>query len=64
MKTILARLQEPSTFAGLSAILAMGGFYIPEAKFQTITHAVASLAALLAMFLKEKSADGAVTPNP
>ena len=54
MKTILARLREPSTYAGLSALLALGGVHIPEAKFQAITNALAALAAAAAMFVGEK----------
>ena len=54
MKTLLARLQEPSTYAGLSALLAMAGVQIPDAKYQAIIHAVAAVAGAIAMFLGEK----------
>jgi hypothetical protein len=60
MKTLLARLQEPSTYAGLSALLAMAGVQIPDAKYQAIVHAVAAVAGAVAMFLGEKPS----APNP
>jgi phytoene dehydrogenase-like protein len=55
MKTILTRLREPSTYAGLSALLALGGVHIPEAKFQAITNALAALAAAAAVFMGEST---------
>jgi hypothetical protein len=55
MKTILTRLQEPSTYAGLSALLALAGLNIPDAKYQSITHAIAAIAGAIAMFVGEKS---------
>ena len=62
MKTLLARLQEPSTYAGLSALLAMAGVQIPDSKYQAIVHAVAAIAGAVAMFLGEKPS--APTPPP
>jgi len=56
MKTLLARLQEPSTYAGLSALLGLAGVQIPDAKYQAIVHAVAALAGALAIFLGENNA--------
>lgn len=55
IKTILARLREPSTYAGLSALLALGGVHVPEAKLQAITNALAALAAAASIFLGEKT---------
>lgn len=62
MKTLLARLQEPSTYAGLSALLALAGVQIPDAKYQSIIHAIAAVAGTVAMFLGEKP--NAPTPPP
>jgi hypothetical protein len=56
MKILLARLQEPSTYAGLAALLGLVGVNLPDAKFQAITHAVAALAGALAIFLGENNA--------
>jgi len=56
MKTLLARLQEPSTYAGLSALFGLAGVQIPDAKYQAIVHAVAALAGALAIFLGENNA--------
>lgn len=55
MKPLLARLQEPSTYAGLSALLALAGLNVPDAQYQSVTHAVAAVAGVLAMFLKENA---------
>jgi len=61
MKTLLARLQEPSTYAGLSALLALAGINLPEGKFQAIAHAISAVAGTLAMFIGEKPS---VPPAP
>jgi len=61
MKTLLARLQEPSTWAGLSALLALAGLNMPDAKFQQIAHAISAVAGTLAMFIGEKPS---VPPAP
>jgi sulfite exporter TauE/SafE len=61
MKTLLARLQEPSTYAGLAALLGLVGVNLPDAKFQSIAHAVAAIAGALAIFLGESNGP---TPPP
>jgi hypothetical protein len=61
MKTLLARLQEPSTYAGLSALLGLAGVQIPDAKYQAIIHAIAAVAGALAIFLGESNGP---TPPP
>jgi len=61
MKTLLKRLQEPSTYAGLAALLGLVGVNLPDAKFQAITHAVAAIAGALAIFLGESNGP---TPPP
>jgi len=60
MKTLLKRLQEPSTYAGLAALLGLVGVNLPDAKFQAITHAVAAIAGALAIFIGESN----VPPAP
>jgi len=60
MKILLARLQEPSTYAGLAVLLGLVGVNLPDAKFQAITHAVAAIAGALAIFLGESN----VPPAP
>tara|TARA_X000001382_G_C3026292_1_gene133280 strand:+ start:253 stop:420 length:168 start_codon:yes stop_codon:yes gene_type:complete len=53
MWTILDRLKEPSTYAGLAGIaLAFG---VSSDEWQTISTAVAGVAGLVSMLLKEKN---------
>ena len=61
MKTLLARLQEPSTYAGLSALLALAGVNLPDGKFQAVAHVIAAIAAAVAIFLGETNGP---TPPP
>lgn len=51
MWTILDRLKEPSSYAGLSVLALL---FVTEEEWQIISTALASLFALAAMFLKEK----------
>lgn len=52
MWTILDRLKEPSSYAGIAGIaLAFG---ISSDEWQTISTAIAGIAGLLSMILKEK----------
>tara|TARA_Y100001938_G_scaffold150636_1_gene242567 strand:- start:4099 stop:4257 length:159 start_codon:yes stop_codon:yes gene_type:complete len=51
MWTILDRLKEPSTYAGLS-VLAL--IFVSEEQWQIISTALASVFALASMILKEK----------
>lgn len=52
MWTILDRLKEPSTYAGLSAIMI--AFGVSSDQWTTISTALASVAAVVSMLLKEK----------
>jgi hypothetical protein len=52
MWTILDRLKEPSTYAGLSAIMI--AFGVSSDQWTTISTALASVAAVISMILKEK----------
>lgn len=51
MWTILDRLKEPSTYAGLSVLALV---FVTEEEWQLISSALASVFALASMFLKEK----------
>ena len=53
-KYIIARLQEPSTYASISLILGGVGLHLPDEKFQALTHATAGVAALAGVFLSER----------
>ena len=52
MNAILARLREPSTWAGLSVIATLAG--VPVAHVDAVGGVVAALCAAVAVFTKEK----------
>ena len=55
MLEILNRLKEPSTWAGVATLIAgVGLFGLSEVFWQQATLAVAGLAGLAAVFLKER----------
>jgi hypothetical protein len=51
---LLARFSEPSSYAGLGAVLALIGWNLPEPVLGQIAQAVAAVCALLAFLLKER----------
>ena len=51
---LLARLGEPSSYAGLGAILTLLGWNLPQPLLADIAQAAAGLCALLAFLLKER----------
>lgn len=53
MKNTIQRLQEPSTWAGLSVLLALFGVNVEQA--EAVAQFGSAGAALLAMFLKERA---------
>lgn len=53
MKTLAARLKEPSTWAAIFAALAAVGISIEPGLMQNITAAGAGLSGLLAFFIPE-----------
>jgi hypothetical protein len=55
MKYIIGRLREPSTYAGIAALLAAFGMNIPIEHFQAVSSSVIAIAGLLAVFMKEQS---------
>jgi sulfite exporter TauE/SafE len=54
MKYILDRLKEPSSYAGLGALLALVGVNLDGQLLQAIAGVAAALAGLAAVFVKEK----------
>jgi hypothetical protein len=53
---ILARLQEDSSYAGLSGLLVMIGIHAPDGAVTTVSHTLAALAACAAFFIKQHKA--------
>ncbi len=51
---LLARLKEPSSFAGIGALLAAAGIHADDAVVQAIVQALVSLAGLAALLMPEK----------
>ncbi|CAN1564077.1 hypothetical protein MCERH10_02812 [Caulobacteraceae bacterium] len=55
MKYILDRLKEPSSYAGLGALLALVGVNLDGQLLQAIAGVAAALAGLASIFIKEKA---------
>ena len=53
---VLARLKEPSTYAGIGALVATSGIHVDSAVLQAGIQVIVSLAGLVAMLIPEKSA--------
>jgi hypothetical protein len=53
---LLARLKEPSTYAGVGGLLAAAGIHVNAPILQAAIQALVSIAGLLAMLVPEKSA--------
>ncbi len=54
VKVLLLRMREPSTMAGLGAILAAVGINLPEDLMQHIVPAAGALAGIGGMLMREK----------
>ena len=52
---LLARLKEPSTYAGIGALLAAAGIRADDAVVQAVVQALVSLAGLAAVLMPENS---------
>lgn len=63
MKAIAARFKEPSTWAGLGALLAALGIGLPEALWGQIAMAGMAVAGLIAMILPEQGHTGGAAPD-
>ena len=57
--TILARAEEPSTYAGVATILAMTGVHIADPVFQAIVHTLTAIAGLVAVLKADKASKSA-----
>lgn len=55
MDWILARLREPSTYAGIGVLLGLIGFHIPDATVAAGSQALMALAAFVSIILKDKA---------
>lgn len=55
MKYIVDRLKEPSSYAGLGALLALVGVHLDGQLLQAIAGVAAALAGLASFFIKEKA---------
>lgn len=55
MQYILDRLKEPSSYAGLGALLALVGVNLDGQLLQAIAGVAAALAGLASIFIKEKA---------
>jgi len=54
MKTLLAKLKEPSTIRGIAIIGGVAGLSLDPAKWDAIGAAVAAILGLIEIFRKEK----------
>ena len=54
MKALFARLSEPSSWGGISILLARVGVHVPTDKFQAIANVGAAAAAAAAVLIPEK----------
>jgi hypothetical protein len=50
---VIARLREPSTYAGLGALLAAGGIHVDDAIVQAAIQVLVSIAGLIAVLMPE-----------
>ncbi len=51
----LDRLKEPSTWAGIAVLLAMGGVVVPVGAVEVMAQLSAAVAALAAIIVREKA---------
>lgn len=51
---IVARLREPSTYAGLGALLGAAGVHIDDTVLQAVVQLLVSIAGLIAVLVPEK----------
>ena len=55
LQTIISRLKEPSTYAGLAGLAAAVGLGAED--WQTVSMALAGMAGVVAILLREKSSE-------
>jgi hypothetical protein len=51
---LLARFSEPSSYAGLGALLALVGWHLPDSFLGPLAQLLAALCALLALAIRER----------
>jgi hypothetical protein len=56
---LLARFSEPSSYAGLGALLALAGWNLTDPVLGQLVHALAAVCGLVALCLKERGLLGA-----
>jgi hypothetical protein len=52
---VVARLREPSTYAGLGALLAAAGIHVNDLVVQALIQVLVSVAGLVAVLMPEKA---------
>lgn len=55
LEFVVARLQEPSTYAGLGALLAAAGIHVNDMVVQAFIQVLVSVAGLVAVLMPEKA---------
>ena len=55
LKFVVARLREPSTYAGLGALLAAAGIHVNDMVVQAFIQVLVSVAGLVAVLMPEKA---------
>lgn len=55
LEFIVARLREPSTYAGLGALLAAAGIHVNDMVVQAFIQVLVSVAGLVAVLMPEKA---------
>jgi sulfite exporter TauE/SafE len=58
---LLTRFSEPSSYAGLGAMLALLGWNLPETVLGQLVQVLAAVCALLALVLKDRGVVPAIT---
>jgi hypothetical protein len=51
---VVARLKEPSSYAGFGAALAAAGFHVDDSVVQSVIQVLVSVAGLIAVLMPEK----------
>jgi hypothetical protein len=60
---LAARLKEPSSYAGLGAVLGAAGVHADDAVLQAVIQVLISLAGLVAVLMPENSLSGERSPR-
>jgi hypothetical protein len=55
LEFVVARLREPSTYAGLGALLATAGIHVNDLVVQALIQVLVSVAGLVAVLMPEKA---------